>query len=151
MKNIFILFSLAFLLCACNDYKSTDVRLPDGFTIHARIADTPQKTEKGLMFVEKLPKNEGMIFVFDKSDTHYFWMKNTWVDLDIIFLSEDKKITQMYEGVPRTYTYTPENEIPYVKGDGMYVLEAASGTITRQGLQSGDPLQFDLWRKNTRF
>ena len=118
--------------------------MPDRFVIHTRVADTPAKTEKGLMFVKHLPEDKGMLFVFDQPDNHYFWMKNTLIDLDIIFLAPDGTITQLYEKVPHTYTYTPDDEIPVVKGHGQYVLEAAAGTITRHGLKSGDKLLWTL-------
>lgn len=131
-------------LCACGFYEETNVMLPDGFTVRARIADTPQKTEKGLMFVKQLPQNEGMLFVFDKEQEHYFWMKNTLIDLDIIFLSDGGKITALYERVPHTYSYTPDHEIPVVSGHGRYVLEAAAGTVSRRGLKPGDHLIFTL-------
>jgi len=144
MKKILFFISFLFLLTACDSYRRTEVVLPNGFTIQTRIADTPQKTEKGLMFVKHLPEDEGMLFLFPEESTHYFWMKNTLIDLDIIYLSADKTITQLYERVPHTYTYTPDHEIPFVKGEGTYVLEAAAGTITRQGLKSGDKIDFAL-------
>ena len=96
------------------------------------------------MFVKHLPADEGMLFVFEREDEHYFWMKNTLIDLDIIFLDPQGRITVQYECVPHTYTYTPDSEIPFVAGQGQYVLEAAAGTITRHGLQAGDRLEFTL-------
>ena len=144
MRKLFVLFILMLALYACDHYTHTTVTLPDGFVIDARVADTPQKTEKGLMFVTNLPANEGMLFIFDREDTHYFWMKNTLIDLDIIFLDKDGKITQLYEQVPHTYTYTPDAQVPVVNGQAQYVLEAAAGTITRHGLKSGDSLTWNL-------
>lgn len=144
MKKIFLLSILALGLCACGGYEKTDVRLPDGFVISCAIADTPQKTAKGLMFVKQLPKNEGMLFVFDQEQEQYFWMKNTLIDLDIIFLDAEQKITTLYEQVPHTYTYTPDYQIPVVQGQGQYVLEAAAGTITRHALKQGQRLEFTL-------
>ncbi len=129
---------------ACEFYAHTNVTLPDGFVIHARVADTPAKTEKGLMFVKNLPADEGMLFVFDRADEHYFWMKNTLIDLDIIFLSTDGKITQLYPQVPHTYTYTPDAQVPVVRGHGQYVLEAAAGTIRKHSLHAGDKLTWTL-------
>lgn len=144
MRKLFGFILVLGILGACQQYTHTDVILPNHFTIHARVADTPQKTEKGLMFVKHLPSDEGMLFVFDRPDTHYFWMKNTLIDLDIIFLAPDGTITQLYERVEHTYTYTPEAEVPIVEGYGQYVLEAAAGTITKQGLKSGDKLTWTL-------
>lgn len=96
------------------------------------------------MFVKKLPADEGMLFVFDEEALHYFWMKNTLIDLDIIFLSQDGHITQLYEHVPHTYTYTPDAQVPVVEGYGQYVLEAAAGTIGSHQLKSGDKLTWTL-------
>ena len=143
MKKFFVFITALLCLAACN-YQWTDVTLPDGFLIRARLADTPQKTEKGLMFVKQLPADEGMLFVFAQQKEQYFWMKNTLIDLDIIFLSSDGRITQLYEEVPHTYTYTPESEIPVVRGSAKYVLEAAAGTITKHHLKSGDKISFSI-------
>ena len=143
MKKFSVFLAGILLLFACA-YQWTDVNLPDGFVIRARLADTPQKTEKGLMFVKGLPANEGMLFVFEQEEIRHFWMKNTLIDLDIIFLSSDGKITQLYEKVPHTYTYTPDAEVPIVNGQAQYVLEAAAGTISRHQLKSGDQITFNL-------
>lgn len=144
MKKAFLSLLGMLLLSACNSYTWTDVTLPDGFLIRARVADTPQKLEKGLMFVKQLPKDEGMLFVLDKEQEHYFWMKNTLIDLDIIFLSANGQITTVHERVPHTYTYTPDHEVPFVSGQGQYVLEAAAGTAQRHGLEAGQKLRFGL-------
>lgn len=141
----FLLMGIALLgLTACDSYTATQVTFPDGFVVHARIADTPQKTEKGLMFVKHLPANEGMLFIFDKPDTHYFWMKNTLIDLDIIYLAPDQTITQIFDRVPHTYTYTPDAQVPIVPGYGQYVLETAAGTAEKHQLKPGDKLSFTL-------
>ena len=144
MKKVFLLFLALIWLGACNSYHKVTVVFPNGFNVVVRIADTPEKIQKGLMFVTDLPENEGMLFLFNQEDDHYFWMKNTLIDLDIIYLSSQGNITQLYERVPRTYTYTPEHEIPVVLGRGQYVLEVPAGTITRQNLKEGDQLLFNL-------
>ena len=76
------LFSSAFfvLLSACNSYQTITLTLPDGFAVEALVADTPQKHQKGLMFVTELPENKGMLFVFDQEQDQFFWMKNTLID-----------------------------------------------------------------------
>ena len=143
-----ILFILGILLagaaCASDTYKNSEVSLPDGFIVYVRLADTPEKTEKGLMFVKALPQDEGMLFLFDQEEMRVFWMKNTLIDLDIIFLNAAGKVNKIYEYVPHTYTYTPENEIPRVGAPAQYVLEVAAGTAARHQLKEGDTLSFTL-------
>ena len=125
-------------------YQTVSVRFPDGFVLHARVADTQEKTEKGLMFVKHLPEDEGMLFVFDQEAERYFWMKNTWLDLDIFFLAKDGTILQIYDHVPHTYSYTPQANIPVVSAVAQYVLETPAGTAMRRQLHVGDKLTFPL-------
>ena len=91
MKRFFLLF-ISFSLFACGGYQTVPITLPDGFIIHARIADTPQKQAQGLMFVKNLPENEGMLFVFDEETEQLFWMKNTLIDLDMVFIGANKQV-----------------------------------------------------------
>ena len=99
-------FLFTLFLCACGDYETVTVTLPDGFAVKARVADTPQKQEKGLMFETELPENEGMLFVFEQDEDQAFWMKNTLIDLDMVFIGSDKKVTFVAEEMPHSYTYT---------------------------------------------
>ncbi len=141
MKNVFLLF-LAALLCACGQHATTPVTLPDGFTLNARVADTPEKIEKGLMFVTKLPEGDGMLFLMDEEEEQAFWMKNTLIDLDIIFIGADHVVNQAHEYVPHSYTYTPDAEVAVVYGFGQYVLELPAGSISRHGIVPGSKVLF---------
>ncbi len=123
------------------------VTLPDGFEVTARLADTPEKQEKGLMFVTELPENEGMLFVFDEDDAQLFWMKNTLIDLDMVFIAADKTVTSVAAEMPHSYTYTPDNEVAYAEGWGKYVLELSSKTAARHGVTPGSKIQFSLPEK----
>lgn len=143
MKRLLFL-SLALLLAACNDYQTATLTLPDGSLIKARIADTPEKTERGLMFVTDMPQDEGMLFVFDNEQDQLFWMKNTLIDLDIIFIAPDQIVTGLHERVPHTYTYTPDYEVPTAGGRGQYVLELNAGVAEKTGIKPGSRLQFTL-------
>ena len=142
MKNV--IFSSVFLLlfAGCNSYQSTPVTLPDGFVVQALVADTPQKQEKGLMFVTGLPENKGMLFVFDEEHEQLFWMKNTLIDLDMVFIGADKKVTSVAAQVPHSYTYTPDYEVATATGHGQYVLELAAKTAAKHGVVPGAQLQF---------
>lgn len=146
MKRL-VLFALPFLLCACGGYETVTVTLPDGFNVRARVADTPEKQEKGLMFVKELPENEGMLFVFEQDEEQGFWMKNTLIDLDMVFIGSDKKVTSVAEEVEHSYTYTPDEEVAYALGYGRYVLELAAKTAAKHGVRPGTELKFDVTDK----
>lgn len=147
MKNFFILTAALFCLCACSNYQTVTVTLPDGFAVKARVADTPEKKEKGLMFVKKLPENEGMLFISEQNEPQYFWMKNTLIDLDIVFILSDKTVSSVAEEVEHTYTYTPESDVPRVPGFGQYVLELSAKTAARHGVKTGEKIAFSLPEK----
>ena len=135
---------LPLLFCACGGYEKVNIILPDGFVIAAEIADTPEKAEKGLMFREKLPENEGMIFIFEENAKRIFWMKNTFVNLDIIFINADRTVHSVADNVPRSYSYTPDHQVAYVQGYGKYVLELAAGSARKHNINPGDILRFEL-------
>jgi hypothetical protein len=141
MKRFLVLLSL-FLAVACNSYKTTTVVLPDGFEIKAAIADTPQAREKGLMFINDLPENKGMLFVFEEEQLQQFWMKNTFIDLDMVFIGADKKVTSVAAEVPHSYSYTPDNEVAYALGYGQYVLEIPARAAAKHGVIPETALKF---------
>ena len=127
---------------ACNTYRTIPVTLPDGFVVQARVADTPAKQERGLMFVKNLPENEGMIFVFDQDQEQAFWMKNTLIDLDMVFVNSHKTVTSVAAEVPHSYTYTPDEEVAYAVGYGQYVVELAAQTAAKHNVVPGAQLTF---------
>ena len=127
---------------ACKNYQNIPVTLPDGFVVSTRVADTPDKQERGLMFVKNLPENEGMIFIFDQDKELTFWMKNTLIDLDMVFIDSNKIVTSVAAQVPHSYTYTPDNEVAYALGYGQYVLELSSQTAQKHRVKPGEKLVF---------
>lgn len=138
---------MACLLCGCGGYQTVEVTLPDGFAVNARIADTPEKQEKGLMFVKELPENEGMLFVFEQDEEQAFWMKNTLIDLDIVFIGSDRRVTSVAPQVRHSYTYTPDDQVAYAFGYGQFVLELAAKTAAKHGVTEGTEIQFELAAK----
>ena len=142
MKNLFAL-SLLLLLCACGGVK-VPLTLPDGFIVKAEIADTPAKAEKGLMFRKSLAENGGMLFIFEEEAPRVFWMKNTFIDLDMIFIDADGVVTSVAANVPRSYSYTPDHKVAYVPGRGRYVLELAAGGAKKHNIEEGSKIEFKL-------
>lgn len=93
------------------------------------IADTPEKQEKGLMDRESLPEDQGMLFIYDEPQDLSYWMKNTLISLDIIFIDDDMEVVSVKQGQPMS-------EEPITENDVQYVLEVNSNS----GIEEGDQL-----------
>jgi len=104
------------------------------------LADTPEKQIEGLMNRESLDENRGMLFIFDKEGIYSFWMKNTLIPLDIIWLNENKEVVFI-----KNNAQPCQNECPAIKPDAeaKYVLEINSGLANKINLNLGDKLIFD--------
>ena len=93
------------------------------------IADTPEKQKKGLMGRESLPEDQGMLFIYDEPQDLSYWMKNTLISLDIIFIDDDMEVVSVKQGQPMS-------EEPITEDDVQYVLEVNSNS----GIEEGDQL-----------
>ncbi len=126
---------------------SSDIRLvpvttPAGVTILAELADTTEKRARGLMFRESLPKDRGMLFTFPEPQHWTFWMKNTRIPLDIIWMDRNRKIVHVERNVPgcnRTDDGCPQYQ---PNEEASYVLELAAGMADALKLHRGVKLQF---------
>ena len=90
------------------------------------IAKTPEQRQQGLMLREKLEVGKGMFFEFEEEDFHAFWMKNTFIPLDVIWISKDKKVIEMQTLQPCT-TDQCESFKPSQKAQ--FVLEVNAGAF----------------------
>lgn len=97
------------------------------------VADSPQERRQGLMFVESLPRDVGMLFLFDGNDEITMWMKNTLIPLDMLFVRRNGVIANI---AART---TPRSE-KVIRSDGPVccVLELRGGTAEALGIEPGD-------------
>ncbi|HYB59697.1 MAG TPA: DUF192 domain-containing protein, partial [Candidatus Acidoferrales bacterium] len=69
-------------------------------TVYAEAANTPLQRQQGLMHRTSLDANAGMLFVFPREERESFWMKNTLIPLDIIFITADLRVLEIYRSVP---------------------------------------------------
>ena len=102
------------------------------------LALDPASQERGLMFRKEVPPDTGMLFVFPAESPHVFWMKNTLVPLDMLFLSRARRIAGIIENA-EPLTTTPRD--PHVAAQ--YVLELAGGTSFARGIKVGDAVEFE--------
>lgn len=99
---------------------------------NVKVAKTEEEREKGLQNVKELPEDEGMLFIFDNPQTVGFWMKDTLIPLDIIFINEDMEVISIYKGESRNEDIAEEDDVKYV-------LEVNQNS----GIKEGDELDIE--------
>ena len=99
---------------------------------NVKVAKTEEEREKGLQNVKELPEDEGMLFIFDNPQTVGFWMKDTLIPLDIIFINEDMEVISIYKGESRNEDIAEEDDVKYV-------LEVNQNS----GIEEGDELDIE--------
>jgi hypothetical protein len=103
--------------------------------------------ERGLMCVVLVPARRGMLFVFPPPDAQQgFWMKNTLVPLDMVFVRGDGTVSSIAANVPATPSGTPDDKVARAGGLGRYVIELAAGEAARLGIVAGTKLRFPAQR-----
>ena len=153
IKKFLIWISLVFLMAGCGGLEeSTMVSV---LTIDAKsydfeviIADDVDERNQGLQNVSSLGDEEGMWFIFEEAKVRTFWMKDTLISLDIIFIGEDFKVLNIAHDVPPCTEIDPEqlNCSTYSSdGEAQYVFEIKGGLADYYGIKIGDivrPLNF---------
>lgn len=106
--------------------------------IPVEIVETPEAQAQGLSGRESLPRNSGMLFILSEPRTPSFWMKDMRFAIDIIWISEEKKIVGIERNVsPDTYPQTFSPAVP-----ARYVLEVNGGLATQHSIKQGDSVAF---------
>jgi len=107
--------------------------------IIVEVAQTNYEQTKGLMFREDIPENQGMLFIYPDEDIRHFWMKNTSVSLDIIFVNAAYKIiTIQKETVPYSERLYPST------APAQFVVEVRSGFTDRYAIREGQRISWEL-------
>ena len=113
--------------------------MPSGAVYRLELALTPEEQAQGLMYRENLPDRTGMIFVFDQAGDHHFWMKNTMIPLDMIWMDETGKVIFVSANTPPCKadpcaTYGPN-------APARQVLEIAGGMAAKEKITAGSTLK----------
>lgn len=109
--------------------------------VYIDIADDPYEQSRGLMFRKSLESNNGMLFVFEDLTNRSFWMKNTYIPLDMIFIDNNLRIVDIKENVPPCLRENPCPSYPSTD-PAKYVLEVNGGFVRENRIKIGDMLDF---------
>ena len=107
-------------------------------SIDIEIADTELARQQGLMFRTSMEDNQGMLFIFEEEEMQSFWMKNTILPLDIMYVNRNKEIVKIHKN-----TMPFQEEPGYESGrPAMYVVEVKAGYTDVHGIKEGDRISF---------
>jgi uncharacterized membrane protein (UPF0127 family) len=105
--------------------------------VHVELASTEPERARGLMYRNHLEPDAGMLFLFPEPAPLAFWMKNTLIPLDMLFLDHDRRVVGIVENA------APETETPRrVAGQSQYVLEVGGGLSRQWGIEPGSTVEF---------
>jgi uncharacterized membrane protein (UPF0127 family) len=108
--------------------------------VQAEIVDTPETIERGLMFRKSLGPNEGMLFVFEQAGFYPFWMKNTLIPLDMVFIAGDGTIKHVHANAVPLSTDAIPSQFPV-----RAVLEINGGSARLLGIKPGDKVKHPIF------
>lgn len=144
IAGILVLISFAIILSSRFGMKSSSfipVKIGSK-TVNAELADTLPKQIMGLMGREIMPENQGMLFVFDHPDTYRFWMFNTSIPLDIIWIAKNKTIVHIQMNAQPCFLLNCTSYAP--NEDALYVLETNANYTAENKISIGDKVGFNL-------
>lgn len=98
---------------------------------NVKLAKTEKEKRDGLKDIESLPKDEGMLFIFEEPEELSFWMEDTSIPLDIVFIDDDLSVISIKEGIPYSKEFITEKNVTFV-------LEVNKNS----GIKIGDELEF---------
>jgi len=109
-------------------------------SFNVEIVDTPDERAQGLMYREALPRGAGMLFVYEYPQRASFWMKNTLIPLDIVFLDLSGMVTRVHTNA------IPGDLSPIPGGDSVFaVLEINAGLAERYGISVGTEMRHSVF------
>ena len=112
---------------------------PRKFPFQVWVADTPERASQGLMFVSDLPETMGMVFPVEPPRLENMWMKNTYIELDMLFIDAHGKVAKIIQRAAPLSLQTLSSDAPVSA-----VLELKGGQAAKLGLHAGDAV---LWKK----
>ena len=137
----FIYLILNFFLISFYTFSNEKIEVSiynKNITFDVEIAKTIEERRTGLMYRKKLLNNEGMLFIFPREKIIQLWMKNTYIPLDVIFISENKIIVDIKKNMEKL-----SETIVKSKVKSRYALEFNAGLINKLDIKIGDKVLFN--------
>jgi len=107
----------------------------DNVMLNVEIADDSEKIQRGLMYRDMLPENQGMLFIFDEERKYQFWMMNMKINLDMIWLDSNGKVVYIVEDAAPCIDSAHTSQCTYNPDEpAKYVLELNSGFVKKHGI-----------------
>ena len=138
-KFIYLIFN--FFLISFYTFSNEKIEVSiynKNITFNVEIAKTIEERRTGLMYRKKLLNNEGMLFIFPREKIIQLWMKNTYIPLDVIFISENKVIVDIKKNMEKL-----SETIVKSKVKSRYALEFNAGLINKLDIKIGDKVLFN--------
>lgn len=134
---LLVLFMLTTTGCATSNEPWVELR---GQRFIVEIADDDASRARGLMFRHELAPDRGMLFIFEREQPQAFWMRNTYIPLDILYFDNQRRLVSMSQRTPPCRS----QQCPSYpsKGAARYTLEIAAGRASELGVKTGDELLF---------
>ena len=138
-KFIYLIFNFFLISFYTFSNEKIDVSIYNkNITFNVEVAKTIEERRIGLMYRKKLLNNEGMLFIFPREKIIQLWMKNTYIPLDVIFISENKVIVDIKKNMEKLSETIVESKVK-----SRYALEFNAGLINKLDIEIGDKVLFN--------
>ena len=138
-KSIHLIFNFFLVSFYTFSNEKIDVSIYNkNITFNVEVEKTIEERRIGLMYRKKLLNNEGMLFIFPREKIIQLWMKNTYIPLDVIFISENKVIVDIKKNMEKL-----SETIVKSKVKSRYALEFNAGLINKLDIEIGDKVLFN--------
>ena len=139
LKFIYLIFNFFLVSFYTFSNEKIDVSIYNkNITFNVEVVKTIEERRIGLMYRKKLLNNEGMLFIFPREKIIKLWMKNTYIPLDVIFISENKVIVDIKKNMEKL-----SETIVKSKVKSRYALEFNAGLINKLDIEIGDKVLFN--------
>ena len=138
-KFIYLIFNFFLISFYTFSTEKIDVSVYNkNITFNVEVAKTIEERRIGLMYRKKLLSNEGMLFIFPHEKIIQLWMKNTYIPLDVIFISKNKVIVDMKKSMEKLSETIIESKVK-----SKYALEFNAGLVNKLDIKIGDKVLFN--------